>query len=64
MPTQRCPVCNQTVTVTNNGMEQTNERTSPWVYDEHLRDDKRGDTVFRMTCPGSNCNDWSAVNSM
>nr|WP_176457239.1 MULTISPECIES: hypothetical protein [unclassified Rhodococcus (in: high G+C Gram-positive bacteria)] len=51
------------MTVTNNGMEQTNEATSPWVFVDHLRDDERGDTVFRMPCPGSGGNKYTATNS-
>ncbi|PQP24181.1 hypothetical protein [Rhodococcus opacus] len=64
MKKQNCPECNQSVEVRHNGEEQINDRTSPWIFVDHLRNDQRGDTVFRNPCPGGGKNDWTAANSM
>jgi hypothetical protein len=60
-----CPSCGQLTDREHNGKEQGfDERTDPWVFVKHVRDDERGGTVFRKHCPGSGKNPWRAAHGM
>jgi hypothetical protein len=60
-----CPVCHEVVEREDSGKPAgIDERTDAWVFVEHVRDDERGGTVFRIRCPGSGKNPWIAANSM
>jgi len=56
-----CPCCGELVAMRHDGGRPgVDERTSPWVFVDHRRDDERGGTVFRQPCPGSGRNEWTA----
>jgi hypothetical protein len=60
-----CPRCHEVVEREDSGKGRgVDERTDPWVFVAHDRDDLRGDTVYRKSCPGSGKNPWVAANSM
>ena len=45
-----CPRCGELVAMRHNGGTQANDRTSPWVFVDHMRDDERGGVVTRQPC--------------
>jgi len=51
------------VAMRHNGGTQINDRTSPWVFVDHMRDDERGGVVTRQPCSGSGKNEWTAEHS-
>ncbi|WP_137160846.1 hypothetical protein [Blastococcus sp. CCUG 61487] len=60
-----CPDCGYLIDRRHDGTEQgIDERTDPWVFVDHDRDDERGGTVFRKPCPASGRNPWIAAHCM
>jgi len=60
---ENCPSCGVVVAMRHNGGTQINDRTSPWVFVDHMRDDERGGVVTRQPCSGSGKNEWTAEHS-
>ncbi len=59
-----CPRCGELIEREHNGKGQgVDERTDPWVFTAHDRDDDRGGRVIRTRCPGSGRNLWTAANA-
>jgi hypothetical protein len=52
------------VAMRHDGGTQTNDRTSPWVFVDHLRDDERGGVVTHQPCPGSGKNEWEGEHTL
>ena len=59
-----CPCCGEMVAMRHDGDTQTNDRTSPWVFVDHLRDDERGGVATRQPCPGSGKNEWEGEHTL
>jgi len=60
---ENCPSCGVVVAMRHNGGTQANDRTSPWVFVDHMRADERGGMVTRQPCSGSGKNEWTAEHS-
>jgi len=62
--TCECPRGGEVVAMRHADGAQMNDRTSPWVFVDHLRNDERGGVVTHQPCPGSGKNEWEAEHTL